>query len=351
MTGFEMTGGKFADLEIGLFSVSSTADNRAVAVRAESKGFRRIWLAEDHHSRDLFVQATAVAQATKTIQIGLGIVNPYTRHPAQTAMAVADLEEFAGPRFVLGLGAGWSAIAAHGLENPRPITALKEAAEICRRMLSGERVTFEGQIFRLPAPGAQLTFPVARKDIPIYFGTMGPRTLAMATPSADGVFFSVFTSPAFAEHCMGHVRQSMDRAGRPIDDLDIVCYIIFSVDEDGDKARHAAKWLIAHYLRRIPDTIRFEYAGLDIARMQALQQDLKTAFAEDRYQAAVDGIADDVVAGLAVAGTPQECIDGLKPYEAAGIKSPVLYQVLGPDRLAAVEMIADQVRPALIDAS
>lgn len=345
-----MTDTRFDGLDIGLFSVSSTADNRAVAVRAEAKGFRRLWLAEDHHSRDLFVQATAVAGATEAIRIGLGIVNPYTRHPAQTAMAVADLEELAGPRFVLGLGAGWSAIAAHGLENPRPITALKEAGEICRRLLAGERVTFEGKIFRLPAPGAQLTFPVVRKDIPIYFGTMGPRTLAMAVPSADGIFFSVFASPAFAEHCMGHVRQALDRAGRTIADLDVVCYIIFSVDEDGDAARHAAKWLIAHYLRRIPDTIRFEYAGLDVARMQALQGDLKAAFAEDRYQAAVDDLPDDVVTALAVAGTPKECIEGLKPYAAAGIKSPVLYQVLGPDRLAAIDLIAERVRPALIDA-
>ena len=88
-----MTHPPFRDIEIGLYSVSSTADNRAAALRAEARGFGRVWLAEDHHSRDIFVQATAIGVATEAIGIGLGIVNPFTRHPAQIAMAVADLEE------------------------------------------------------------------------------------------------------------------------------------------------------------------------------------------------------------------------------------------------------------------
>ena len=117
-------------------------------------------------------------------------------------------------------------------------------------------------------------------------------------------------------------------------EVDVACYIIFSVDEDGDAARAAAKGLIAHYLMRIPDTIRFEYAGLDVGRMQSVQAGLRAASAEDRLGPAVDALDDDIVAALAVAGTPEECIEGLKPYAAAGLRTPVLYQVLGPDRLA-----------------
>ena len=343
-----MTESAFRAIEIGLYSLSATADNRAVARRAEARGFRRLWLAEDHHSRDIFVLATAIGTATESIEIGLGIVNPYTRHPAQIAMAVADLEELAGPRFVLGLGAGWSSIAAHGLEDPRPITALREAAAICRGMLRGERVAFEGARYRLPAPGAKLTFAPPRPDVPLYFGSMGPRTLRMGAPMADGVFFSVFTSPSYARHCLEPVREALAGVGRGIEEIDVACYIIFSVDEDGDAARAHAKELIAHYLMRIPDTIRFEFAGLDVDRMKSVQAGLRAAFAENRYRRAVDALDDDVVAALAVAGTPEECIDGLKPYAAAGLKTPVLYHVLGPDRAAAIDLIADRIRPALV---
>lgn len=343
-----MADAKFDGLDIGLYSVSSTADNRAVAKKAEARGFKRVWLAEDHHSRDLIVQATAIAAATKTIEIGLGIANPFTRHPAQIAMAVADIEEFGGPRMVLGLGAAHSAINAHGLENPRPITALKEAGEICSRLLQGERVVYEGEIFRLPAPGAQLRFPLARPGVPIYFGTMGPRTLRRVAPVADGIKFSVFANPDFAKRCIGHLKDALAQAGRSIDNLDISCYIIFSVDQDRDAARRAAKPLVAHYIRQIPDTIRYEYAGLDVTRMQTLQSELRIAFMADKFQDAIETLPDDIVDALAVTGTPEECIEDLRAYASAGIKTPVLYQALGSDRIAAIDIIADSIRPNLL---
>ena len=90
-------------------------------------------------------------------------------------------------------------------------------------------------------------------------------------------------------------------------------------------------------------------AGLDRGRVDALQQRLRSAFAGGRYDEAVAAVPDEVVDALAVAGTPAECIDRLRPFAAAGVKTPVLYHTLGPDRLAAVDLIADRVRPALID--
>jgi len=47
-----------------------------------------------------------------------------------------------------------------------------------------------------------------------------------------------------------------------------------------------------------------------------------------------------------VAGTPDECLEGLHAY--AGVKTPVLYHVLGPDRLAAVDLIAERLVPELL---
>ena len=270
----------FEKLEIGLYSVSATRDNLAVAQRAEECGFRRVWLAEAHHSRDLIVQATAIAQATETIEIALGIVNPFTRHPAQIAMTIADIEELAGPRLVLGLGAAWSAINAHGLENPRPVRALAETSEIVQRMIAGEQVVFEGDVFRLREPGARLWFAPVRNRVPLYFGTMGPQTLKMAVPRADGILFSVFGSPAFIEDRMTHVRAALDAAGRAGSDVDIACYIIFSVDEDGDAARNAAKWVIALYLRRIPRSHR----AARLRRPRRRSRPRPDAVAPDRFR-------------------------------------------------------------------
>ncbi len=162
-----------------------------------------------------------------------------------------------------------------------------------------------------------------RPGVPLYFGTMGPRTLRMAAPLADGVFFSVLASPAYVEHCLGHARAGLAEAGRDAGEIDAACYIIFSVDEDGEAARAAARGLIAHYLMRIPDTIRFEYAGLDVARMQSVQAGLRGAAAANRLGPAADALDDDIVAARAVAGTPEECIAGLQPCAAAGSARPL----------------------------
>ena len=75
---------------------------------------------------------------------------------------MADLEELAGPRLVVGLGAAWSAIAAHGLENPRPVRALAEAGDIVRGLLAGGPVSYRGEVFRLPEPGVALGFAPVR---------------------------------------------------------------------------------------------------------------------------------------------------------------------------------------------
>ena len=202
--------------------------------------------------------------------------------------------------------------------------------------------------FSLAQAGRQINVPLARRDVPLYYGTMGPRTLKMAAASADGLLFSVFCSPAYAQDLVGQVGEALAQAGRSIDDVDIACYIIFSVDQDGDAARQAAKWVIANYVMRLRDTIRYQYAGLDVARMAALERELRAAVEESRFDAAVDDLPDDIVRALAVAGTPEECVAGLKAYAAAGIKRPVLYHTLGPDRLEAIDTIADSVRPHLL---
>lgn len=80
-----------------------------VAVEAERLGFGRCWAYDEGlATRDVYVTLAAIAAATSTIEIGPGITNPYTRHPAQTASAVASLDELSGGRAFLGIGAGGS---------------------------------------------------------------------------------------------------------------------------------------------------------------------------------------------------------------------------------------------------
>ena len=82
------------------------ADYLALARAAEAAGFDQFWVSDDLFLRSAVVILTAVAGATRRIEIGTCILNPYTIHPAEIAMIAATLDEVSGGRFNLGLSAG-----------------------------------------------------------------------------------------------------------------------------------------------------------------------------------------------------------------------------------------------------
>ena len=117
-----------------------------LAALAESAGFDQFWVSNDLFIRSAPVILTAVALATKTIEVGTCILNPYTINPAEIAMMAATLDEVSGGRFNLGLSSGaadflnWVGIAA-----AKPRTAVIESVQAINRLLCGERASLEGQ--------------------------------------------------------------------------------------------------------------------------------------------------------------------------------------------------------------
>ena len=86
----------------------STTTCRSARIRrwrapAEAAGFDQFWVSDDLFLRSVWVILSAVAQATQRIEIGTCIVNPYTLHPAEMAMAAGALDEIAHGPAVPGL--------------------------------------------------------------------------------------------------------------------------------------------------------------------------------------------------------------------------------------------------------
>ena len=81
----------------------------ALGIVAEDPGFERCGVYDEGlATRDVCITRAAIAAATSTLELGTGITNPYTRHPATTAMATVTLDEMSGGRAFLGIGAGGS---------------------------------------------------------------------------------------------------------------------------------------------------------------------------------------------------------------------------------------------------
>src|SRR6185295_1884196 len=163
---------------------------------AEAAGLASAWIIEDYFHPGAYALAAAAAAVTARLAIGLGVVNPYTRHPALLAMETAALAGIAPGRVVLGLGSSnrhWIE-AQMGIPFKAPLGGLRECVAIVRRLLAGERVTARGEVFTLDDVELAWRPP---GPAPVLLGVKGHRALRHAAEIADGVLCSVL---APAEH-------------------------------------------------------------------------------------------------------------------------------------------------------
>ena len=94
---------------VNLIPEAPVAVIRDLAVRAEELGFSRCWVNDEGlATRDVYVTMAAILRSTERLVVGPGVTNAYTRHPGQTAAAIATLAEMSSGRAFLGLGAGGS---------------------------------------------------------------------------------------------------------------------------------------------------------------------------------------------------------------------------------------------------
>lgn len=190
-----------------------------LAQEAERLGFTKCWVFDEGvATRDAFVTLGAIAQNTTTLHIGTGITNPYTRHPAQTANAIATVDELSGGRAFLGIGAGGTlALEPMGLKRQQPLVALREVLDTFRPLFRGERVTYEGEVVRLK--DAHLDF--ARPDLPIWIASRGQKILTLAGQAADGVILE-FSHPTIMQHHIDLVAAGAAKSGN----VPKLCYAV-----------------------------------------------------------------------------------------------------------------------------
>src|SRR5213596_297426 len=123
---------------------------RRVAEHAEILGYESLWIADTGAGPDAFVVAAVAAGAARRARIGTAVVPLYTRAPAVHAAGAGSVAQLAPGRFILGLGVSSETIvdAWGGVPFRRPLTRMRETVAMLRRMLAGERVTFEGKTVR-----------------------------------------------------------------------------------------------------------------------------------------------------------------------------------------------------------
>ncbi len=131
-----------------------------LVVAAERAGIDQAWVSNDLLLRSAPVLLGALAARTERIELGIGIMNPYTVHPTELAMLAATAQEVSGGRFLLGIDAGAPGFLSWaGLERRRPMATTRESVAALRRMLGHGDVN-DADLPEWWSDAAFLRFPV-----------------------------------------------------------------------------------------------------------------------------------------------------------------------------------------------
>lgn len=230
-------------LRVGVTLRTSTdVDPAAEARHAEALGFDLI-TAMDHlpgsaPSFETWTELAWAAAATERILVGTNVLGMPYRHPAVTAKMAETLQRLSGGRLVLGIGGGGSnaEFAAFGLpvrERKEKVDAFEEGVEIIRRLWAGGAVTFRGKHYSVE--DAEIS-PIPETPIPMWFGSYGPRSVALAGRLADGWIPSYrYAPPERWREGRDRIRKAAEEAGRDPDDLDYAYNIGVRVDERAEQ--------------------------------------------------------------------------------------------------------------------
>jgi 5,10-methylenetetrahydromethanopterin reductase len=299
------------------FAVSGKRD-AADALRlvrlVERKGLRDVWVTEDYCERGSYSLAGAMLAANSRLTVGLGVVNPWTRHPMLTAMETGCLHEIGPGRVVLGLGASNARWMDDQLGIPfeKPLARLRESVQIIRAALTGEQVRHEGLAGSIDA---QLSFTPG--PVPIILGVKGPKALKLSGEIADGVLLSVLSSPRY-------VRWAAEQA-RPQRPFDLASYVAVDVGDDRDLVRQRMRPFVARFLGVHGAHAITEHAGIDPQLALLFREGWQAGHPRS------DLVSDTILDSVAIAGDRDDLAAGLSAFAEAGLGTAVIHDQMSDD--------------------
>ena len=224
---------------------------RALAIAAEETGFDSVWVGDHLLYRgdgrpergpwDCWSVLAAVAAVTTQVELGPLVACTAFRAPALLARAAAAVDEVSGGRLRVALGSGWNEteFRAFGLPFDRRVARFTEAFEQIRRLLAGERVTFDGQFGDVEEA---VLLPAPARTPPLMVGGAGTRLLAATLPHVDwwNTWFELFGNRADGFAAINRViDEACERAGRDPGEVQRSACLLVSVD--GGAGERAAR--------------------------------------------------------------------------------------------------------------
>jgi 5,10-methylenetetrahydromethanopterin reductase len=210
-------------------------------VHAEADGFGSAWSVHFSRGVDTLDILAVAGTQTSRIELGVGIVPTYPRHPLALAQQAATTQAFSGGRLTLGVGVSHRPVIEdlHGLAYTRPAAHMRDYLSVLVPLLRDGTVRYRGEFYQVDGgflvPG---TSPVS-----VLVGALSPLMTQAAGELADGVVTWLAGPRSLGEHIVPQLNAAA--AGRPAPR--VVAALPVAVCADTGLARGTADEIFARY--------------------------------------------------------------------------------------------------------
>ena len=334
------------------------AESLASIKKADELGFHAVYAADETWHKDLWLLFAAAAADTSQIRMGPSVSGVVLREPTLIAQAAATLDELTNGRAEVVLSSGnFGLLAQYGIDwaKTKPLSRVKEGVHVIRTLLDDGIITFDGEFFSY---NGLFTFarPVQER-LPVKMGSMrGPKSFEVAAEFSDGCHHALSYTREAYDYMIEHCTVGAERAGKDVQDLDLGAWIVFSVGEDSEVAKDAARSMVGLYASSMPH----EQLRRNGVEPEELTPIIDAIGAGDMAKG-IELTTPDLAERLSVAGTPEECTEKIRTQiAAAGVNHMILAitdaslvkALMGrelegvPDVNTQLQLVHDRVMPA-----
>lgn len=250
---------------------------------AEAEGYASAWSVHLSRGYDALTVFAAAGNRTSTVELGVGVVPTYPRHPLALAQQAATAQVLCGGRLTLGVGVSHRPVieGLHGLNYTSPAAHMRDYLSVLVPLLRAGSVTHRGEYYQVD--GGFVVVDTA--PVPVVVGSLSPQMVRVAGELADGIVTWLAGPRSLSETIVPALTEAA--AGRTAPR--VIAAVPVAVSDDADAARTQAEESFGRY-----------------NTMQNYQRLFER-----------EGIAS--VSELAVIGTETEVEERLRGFSAVGV--------------------------------
>jgi probable F420-dependent oxidoreductase len=282
---------------------------RAHLTRAEELGFESAWAQEQVLGAAGVLSPlqamTYAAACTDRLRLGCAVFVSPLHNPVHLAKEISSLDCLSRGRVEVGFGTGGRGrpFAAFGIDPDGLVTRFNEGIALMKVCWTEPRISFEGRFWQIE-DAAMEPKPVQKPHPPIWIGGSHPAALGRAVRIGDGFFGAGSVSTAQFTEQARTIRDELAQQERDPGSFRIAKRVYIHVDDDAARARAQIESALEHHYGR-------------------------------------------AVPGVALAGPPSDCVDGLAEITDAGAELILLNPLL--EDAEQIERLAAEVLPAIGD--